>query len=157
MALKISTPAWKPGEKIPRKYTCDDEDLSPPLVFDGAPSGTRVFAMVCDDPDAPVGLWVHWVIYNIPGTAAGLKEGIPTDPKLGDGSLQGTNSWDRVGYGGPCPPPGKPHRYFFKLYALDAPLSASPGLTAKLLEDAVRGHVVGKAEMIGIYGRSSKK
>jgi hypothetical protein len=157
MALRISTPIWKPGEKIPRKYTCDDKDVSPPLVFEGAPAGTGAFAMICDDPDAPVGLWVHWVIYNIPGTAAGLKEGVPLDAKLKDGSLQGTNSWEKIGYGGPCPPPGKPHRYFFKLYALDAPLKAPSGLTAKALEETIRGHVLGQAEMIGTYGRASSK
>jgi hypothetical protein len=157
MALKISTPIWSQGAKIPRKYTCDDRDVSPPLVFQGAPTATRAFAMICDDPDAPVGTWVHWVIYNIPGTATGLNEGIPVDPKLGDGTMQGKNSWDNFGYGGPCPPPGKPHRYFFKLYALDAPLNASPGLTSKQLEDAIKGHVLGNAEMMGTYGRASAK
>lgn len=154
MALKVSSPQWKPGQAIPKKYTGDGADVSPPLVFEGAPAGTRSFALVCDDPDAPVGTWVHWVLYEIPGTAKGLPEGVPTDPSLSDGSRQGRNSWKKHGYGGPSPPPGKPHRYFFRLYALREPLGLASGLSANEVETAARARSIESAEYMGTYGRS---
>jgi Raf kinase inhibitor-like YbhB/YbcL family protein len=154
MVLRVSSPQWKHGEKIPKKYTADGADVSPPLLFEGIPPGTRAFALIYDDPDAPVGTWVHWVIYDIPGSARGLPEGIPTDPSLPDGSRQGRNSWKKSGHGGPSPPPGKPHRYFFRLYALREPLGAAPGLTAREVEAAARAKSIESAEFMGTYGRT---
>src|SRR5208283_3338828 len=149
MALRVSSPQWKRGETIPKKYTGDGADVSPPLVFEGTPTGTKAFALICDDPDAPAGTWVHWVIYDIPGTAKGLSEGVPTDASLPDGTHQGRNSWKKSGYGGPSPPPGKPHRYFFRLYALREPLGAAPGLGAKEAEAAARAKSLESAEFMG--------
>ena len=154
MVLRLSSPQWKRGEAIPTKYTGDGADVSPPLHFEGIPLGTRAFVLVCDDPDAPVGTWVHWVIYDVPGVAKGLPEGVATDAALGDGSRQGKNSWNKIGYGGPSPPPGKPHRYFFRLYALREALNAPPGLGAKDVEAAARSKALEMAEFMGTYGRS---
>lgn len=154
MSLKLSSPSWERGKRIPTKYTADGADVSPPLVFEGAPKGTQSFALICDDPDAPMGTWVHWVIYDIPGTAHGLPEGVATGGSLPDGIRQGRNSWKRTGYGGPSPPRGKPHRYFFRLYALRAPLAAAPGLAAAEVESAARSKAIGEAEFMGTYGRS---
>ena len=154
MALKLSSPQWKPGETVPRKYTGDGTDVSPPLVFEGVPVGTKAFALICDDPDAPVGTWVHWVIYDVPGTAKGLPEGVPKGASLPDGSRQGLNGWKTTGYRGPSPPPGKPHRYFFRLYALREPLGLAPGLTAQEVEAAAKARSLGSAEYLGTYGRS---
>ncbi|HEY1198623.1 MAG TPA: YbhB/YbcL family Raf kinase inhibitor-like protein [Thermoplasmata archaeon] len=154
MALRVSSSQWKRGETIPKKYTGDGADISPPLAFEGVPQGTKAFALICDDPDAPVGTWVHWVIYDIPGTAKGLPEGVAKDASLPDGSRQGRNSWKKSGYGGPSPPPGKPHRYFFRLYALREPLGAAPGLSAKEAETAARTKSIESAEYMGTYGRT---
>jgi Raf kinase inhibitor-like YbhB/YbcL family protein len=154
MALRVSSPQWKRGETIPKKYTGDGADVSPPLVFEGVPPGTKAFALICDDPDAPVGTWVHWVIYDIPGTVKGLPEGVAKAASLPDGSRQGRNSWKKSGYGGPSPPPGKPHRYFFRLYALREPLGAAPGLSAKDAETAARAKSIEAAEFMGTYGRT---
>ena len=154
MALRMSSPQWKRGETIPKKYTGDGADVSPPLVFEGVPAGTKSFALICDDPDAPVVTWVHWVIYDIPGTAKGLPEGVAKDGALPDGSHQGRNSWKKLGYGGPSPPPGKPHRYFFRLYALRESLGAAPGLSAKDAETAARAKSIESAEFMGTYGRT---
>lgn len=153
MVFRVSSPKWKHGGTIPKEYTADGADVSPPLVFEGVPSGTRSFVLICDDPDAPMGTWVHWVIYDIPGSAPGLPEGVATDPSLPDGSHQGQNSWKRSCYGGPSPPPGKPHRYFFRLYALHEPLGADPGRGAKEIETAARAKALGAAELMGTYGR----
>jgi Raf kinase inhibitor-like YbhB/YbcL family protein len=154
MVLRVSSPHWKPGETIPKKYTGDGGDLSPPLLFEGVPSGTKAFVLIGDDPDAPGGTWIHWVIYDIPGTAKGLPEGVATAATLPDGSRQGRNSWKKSGYGGPSPPPGKPHRYFFRLYALREPLGAPPGLGAKEIEAAARAKSIEAAEFMGTYGRT---
>ena len=154
MALRVSSPQWKSGETIPRKYTGDGVDVSPPLTFDEVPHGTKAFALICDDPDAPVGTWVHWVIYDIPGTTKGLPEGVPTTGSLPDGSRQGRNSWKKSGYGGPSPPPGMPHRYFFRLYALREPLGFGAGLSAKEVETAARSKAIESAQFLGTYGRS---
>lgn len=154
MALKVSSPRWKPGETIPKKFTGDGADVSPPLLFEEVPTGTKAFVLICDDPDAPVGTWVHWVIYDLPGTSKGLPEGVPKDASLPDGSRQGRNSWKNLGYGGPSPPPGRPHRYFFRLYALREPLGAAPGLSAKEAEAAARTKAIESAEFMGTYGRS---
>ena len=154
MTLGVHSPSWKSGETIPERFTGDGPDVSPPLVIEGIPAGTKAFALICDDPDAPVGTWVHWVIYDIPGSAHGLPEGVPKDGTLPDGSRQGRNSWKKSGYGGPSPPPGKPHRYFFRLYALKEPLSLGPGMSAKEVEAAARVKAIEMAQLLGLYGRS---
>jgi hypothetical protein len=141
MNLKIYSSAFEDGGMIPSKYTCDGADISPPLAWSGLPEGTKSIAIINDDPDAPMGTWVHWVIYNIPPTAQGLAEDIKRVEKLPDGTLQGKNSWGRIGYGGPCPPGGT-HRYFFKIYALDKMLNLKPGATKEELLTAMKGHIL---------------
>ena len=152
MNLSLSSPAFDPGAMIPVRYTCDGNDESPPLTWRGAPAGTQSFALIMDDPDAPAGTWVHWVIFNIPASSTGLPAAIPPRPRLEDGSVQGVNSWRRVGYGGPCPPGGQ-HRYFFKLYALDASLSLGASATKADLLRAMEGHILAQAELMGVYRR----
>ena len=134
-------------------YTCDGKDISPELAWSGAPDGTKSFALICDDPDAPVGTWVHWVVYNIPSHATGLPKGVPTIKELPDGTRQGINDFHRIGYGGPCPPRGPAHRYFFKLYALDTKLDLPPGATKEQVLEAMKGHVLGEAQLMGKYER----
>ncbi len=153
MALRISSTAFEEGQRVPILHTCAGQDLSPALVWTGVPQGTRSLALFCDDPDAPIGTWVHWVVFNIPADSTGLAQGIPREPKLADGTVQGKNSWKRVGYNGPCPPPGKPHRYVFKLYALDALLSLDANAAERDVVAAMRGHILAEAQVIGTYGR----
>ncbi len=142
-----------PGATIPVKYTADGENLSPPLSFDGIPAGTASLALVCEDPDAPLFTFIHWVVYDIPGGATGLPEGVPPDSTLPNGSHQGMNGWKKFGYGGPSPPGHKPHRYVFRLYALrEGPIS-EPGRSAKELRRALEGRVLESAEYVGTYGR----
>ncbi len=156
MALVLASPAFREGAAIPQKHTCDGADVSPALTWSGAPAGTAAFALIADDPDAPAGTWVHWVLYNVPGHAAALPEGLEKTEQLRalDGALQGRNDFHRIGYGGPCPPPGRPHRYFFKLYALDHALSLRSGATKADVERAMAGHVLGQAQLMGTYARS---
>ena len=157
VALELTSAAFRPGAEIPREYTCDGADRSPPLAWSGAPPGTRSFALIVDDPDAPDPkapkmTWVHWVLYDIPASASALAEGI--DPKkLPVGTREGINDWKRTGYGGPCPPIGR-HRYFHKFYALDALLGDLRQPTAAQLAAALQSHVVAKAELMGTYQRS---
>lgn len=139
---------------IPEKYTCDGEDVSPPLRWEGIPPGARSLALICDDPDAPMATWVHWVIYSIPPNTTGLREALSKTELVEGRMKQGKNSWRMIGYGGPCPPGGRPHRYFFKLYALDTELALGPGADKKELESAMKGHIIGQAEVMGIYARS---
>ncbi|UCD55883.1 MAG: YbhB/YbcL family Raf kinase inhibitor-like protein [Candidatus Omnitrophota bacterium] len=153
MALEIKSPAFKNGEPIPLKYTGKGEDISPPIMWSDVPEGTKSFALISDDPDAPMGTWVHWVLYDIPRDRRSLPQGVKKDRVLDDGSKQGTTDFGRVGYGGPYPPPGLEHRYFFKLYALDAKLDLKPALTKKALLNAIEGHVIEKAEFIGTFKR----
>jgi len=153
MAFTISSDAFKPGGRIPRDNTCDGKDASPALTWEGTPPGAQAFALICDDPDAPAGTWVHWVIFNIPSSAKGLAQGVHGVQVLPDGSAQGRNDFGKVGWGGPCPPRGKPHRYFFKLYALKEMVHLAPGASKKDLLKAIAGKVVGEAEIIGTYGR----
>ncbi len=153
MSFVIKTNAFSAGGVIPKKYTCDGTDVSPELAWTGAPAGTQSLALIADDPDAPVGTWTHWIAWNIPAGSAGLPEGVPKTESLGDGTRQGKNDFRRIGYGGPCPPPGKPHRYFFKLYALGAKLDLKAGASRSELESAMKGHVLGQAEVMGKYGR----
>lgn len=153
MAMKIESSAFNEGALIPKLHTCDGPDQSPTLAWSGTPVSAKSFALICDDPDAPAGTWVHWVLYDLPATAKGLPEGVPKDKELKGGGRQGTNDFRRIGYGGPCPPPGKPHRYFFKLYALDGTLGLDPGATKKDVEKAMQGHILGEAQVMGRYGR----
>jgi len=152
-AMKITSPDLTPGAAIPRAFTADGGDISPALAWRDAPPGTRAFALIMDDPDAPVGLWVHWVVYDLPGSLAGLPQNQPRSATLDNGARQGRNSWSRLGWNGPSPPPGKPHRYFFKLYALDGPLGLDAGATAQKVEAAMKGKVLAEASLMGTYGR----
>ena len=153
MSLQVASTAFAAGETIPKKFTCDGPDLSPPLNWREAPAGTESFALIMDDPDAPVGTWVHWVLYNLPANTKELSEGVEKQDQLANGALQGRNDCRKMGYGGPCPPPGKPHRYYFKLYALDIVLKLKAGATKAELEQAMKGHIVGQGEAMGRYGR----
>jgi Raf kinase inhibitor-like YbhB/YbcL family protein len=153
MSFQIASTTFSSGGTIPKKYTCDGPDLSPPLSWQEPPAGTQSFALIADDPDAPAGTWVHWVLYNAPTTAKELPEGVTKEEQLPDGTLQGRNDFRKIGYGGPCPPPGKPHRYFFKLYALDTKLNLKAGANKADVERAMKGHILGETELIGRYGR----
>jgi len=153
MALQLTSSAFNEGGTIPTKHTCSGEDISPPLSWSDAPAGTKSFALIVDDPDAPVGVWVHWVLFNIPPDRVSLPGGIvkaETAPGFG---IQGKNDFRRLGYGGPCPPPGKPHRYFFKLYALDTILNLNPGCSKAEVERAIQGHILAQAQLMGKFGR----
>jgi Raf kinase inhibitor-like YbhB/YbcL family protein len=152
VTLQITSAAFGAGQSIPAQYTCRGQDISPPLSWTEPPAGTHSFALICDDPDAPAGDWVHWVIYNLPEKARSLPEGVSVDAQLPDGSRQGLNGWRTTGYRGPCPPSGA-HRYFFKLYALDAPLSLPPGAGKPQLLRAMEGHVLAHAELVGMFSR----
>lgn len=153
MALTLQSSAFKSGSVIPKTYTCDGKDISPALSWTGAPTGTASFALICFDPDSPVGDWAHWVIYNIPSVSTGLTENVLKTETLSDGALQGVNSFRHIGYNGPCPPAGKPHRYFFEIYAMDSKLTLAGNTTRKQLEEAMRGHILEKTELTGTYGR----
>jgi Raf kinase inhibitor-like YbhB/YbcL family protein len=154
LTMKLTSVAWMEGQPIPENSTCDGADVSPPLAWSGVPAGTQSFALICDDPDAPGGTWVHWVIYGVPATATAFSEAIATVEILPDGGKQGVNDFRRVGYGGPCPPPGGPHRYYFKLYALDATLTLKPRATKAELLRAMAGHVLAEAHLMGTYRRA---
>jgi Raf kinase inhibitor-like YbhB/YbcL family protein len=153
MSFQVTSPAFKQGEYIPKKYTGEGADVSPPLQWVNPPAETQSFALLCDDPDAPMGDWVHWVIFNMPAETRGLPEAVSTDKELKDKSRQGTNDFKRIGYGGPMPPRGSDHRYFFKLYALDAPLTLNAGAKKADLLKAMEKHLLGQAELMGRYRR----
>lgn len=151
--MKISSGSFSAGEMIPKKFTCDGPDASPKLNWTEPPAKTQSFALIMDDPDAPAGTWVHWVLFDLPAETRELAEGVAKQEQLANGSRQGRNDFGKIGYGGPCPPPGDPHRYFFKLYALDAKLNLKAGATKADVEGAMKGHILAHAEMIGKYGR----
>lgn len=153
MAMEIRSSAFQNGGDIPRKYTCDGTDISPPLRWENPPAGTKAFALIADDPDAPVGTWVHWVIYDLPAVTKELAEGTPTSESLLNGAKQGVNDFRKVGYGGPCPPSGPAHHYFFKLYALDMETSLKPRATKQQLLDAIKGHILAETQLMGRYKR----
>jgi len=153
MAFELKSSAFSNGSAVPSKYTCDGQDVSPPLSWSGAPSGTKSYALISDDPDAPMGAWVHWVVWNIPASAATLNEALDKKSSLADGTKQGITDFKRAGYGGPCPPSGT-HRYMFKLYALDTVLDLEQSSTKSKLEAAMKGHVLGQATLMGTYSRS---
>jgi Raf kinase inhibitor-like YbhB/YbcL family protein len=153
MAFEMTSTAFKQGETIPKQYTGDGRNVSPPLKWSDPPGGTRSMALVCEDPDAPRGTFTHWVIFNLPAEARGLSEAVPSKATLPDGSVQGINDFGNAGYGGPAPPAGKPHRYFFKLFAIDHYLELKTGVTKPDLLTALKGHVLSEAELMGTYGR----
>jgi len=153
MALKLTSQAFAHQAKIPKLYTCEGADISPPLAWTDPPAGTKSVALIVDDPDAPVGTWVHWVLYNVPAASRALPQDLPKVDTLSDGAIQGLNDFRRIGYGGPCPPLGPAHRYVFKLYALDAMLTLPPKATKAQLEQTMEGHVLAQAELIGLYKR----
>jgi Raf kinase inhibitor-like YbhB/YbcL family protein len=154
MNFTISTSAFREGGTIPVQYTCDGSDISPPLKWEGSPAGTKSFAIIMDDPDAPSGTFIHWVIYDIPADTNILSEGLAKDPDLSKGIKQGISSFRRTGYGGPCPPPGSPHRYFFTIYALDIQITGLVSKASKQdVENKIKGHIIGKAIVMGKYGR----
>jgi Raf kinase inhibitor-like YbhB/YbcL family protein len=152
-SFTLTSPAFFDGGEIPRRYTCDDADQSPDLAWSGAPANTQSLALIADDPDAPMGTWTHWLIWNLPPKASVLPSGVPKDPILGNTARQGLNDFHRIGYGGPCPPPGKPHRYFFKLYALDARLDLKPGASKSELEHALKPHILAQTQLMATYKR----
>lgn len=147
-SLIVASPAFQHNTEIPKKYTCDGEDKSPPINVSQVPEGTKSFALIVDDPDAPVGLWVHWLVWNISPEKTVISES--ETPK---GALQGLNDFRKTDYGGPCPPPGKVHRYFFKAYALDVIIDLPAGSSKAQLESAMQGHILAKGELIGLYER----
>jgi Raf kinase inhibitor-like YbhB/YbcL family protein len=153
MAFSISSSDFQNGAEIPKKFTCDGADSSPELSWIDPPTGTRGLALIADDPDAPGGIFTHWVLFNLPADIRNLSANVSKVDELPNGARQGKNGFRKIGYGGPCPPPGKPHRYFFKLYALDRQVDLKPGATREELEQAIQGHTIGKAEIMGKYGR----
>ena len=150
--MKITSNDFENGKLIPSKYTCDGSDISPSISWDGTPANTKSFVLIVDDPDAPHGTWDHWILFNIPSSVHQLPENISTLP---EGTREGKNSWDKTGYGGPCPPSGV-HRYFFKLYALDNVLTLKNGATKTEIMDAMKNHVIAESNLLGKYERIKK-
>lgn len=153
MAFELTSAAFSSEEAIPDRYTCEGADVSPPLTWSDAPEGTHEFALICEDPDAPGGTFTHWLLYNIPPTRTELSENVPTDPTLSWGAAQGRNDFGNVGYGGPCPPMGSTHRYYFRLYALDQQLDLPPGASRNQLLQEVEEHAIART---GLMGRCSR-
>lgn len=152
VTMELKSSAFGYGQPIPVRYTCDGKDISPPLEWTDPPTGTQSFALIMDDPDAPIGVWDHWVLFNLPAEIRSLPEAVPPDADLAQGGRHGRNSWKRLGYGGPCPPGGT-HRYFFRLYALDTALNLPAGATKKDVLRAMEGHILAQAELMGTYRR----
>jgi Raf kinase inhibitor-like YbhB/YbcL family protein len=151
-AMELISSAFDEGGMIPSKYTCDGADVSPPLKWGSIPDAAKSLVLICDDPDAPMGTWVHWVYYDIPAQTKGLPENVSLDERPASGGIQGINDFRRIGYGGPCPPGGT-HRYFFKLYALDTLLDLSPGATKKQVLKAMENHIIDQVQLMGKYHR----
>lgn len=150
--IRLTSSAFKDGEAIPRGYTCDGANVSPPLEWTGMPKSAKTIAIIADDPDAPSGTFVHWVLYDLPAAGLGLIENTPPSESFNGGGAQGKNDFEKIGYGGPCPPSGT-HRYFFKLYALDTELPLKSGASKAEVEKAMEGHIVGQAQLMGTYSR----
>jgi hypothetical protein len=153
MTLPVLSSAFQEGDRIPSKYSCEGQDVSPPLAWSEPPAATQSFALVVDDPDAPGGVFTHWLLFNIPSDCRELAEAVPSAPELPSGALQGKNDFGRIGYGGPCPPPGRLHRYRFTLYALDQPLDLKAGASKKQVLDAIQGHILAQGQLTGTYQR----
>jgi Raf kinase inhibitor-like YbhB/YbcL family protein len=151
--LQLTSSAFTDGKPIPSQFSCEGKNISPPLQWTGAPAETKSFVLIVDDPDAPAGVWTHWVIYDLPSTLTTLAEDVPKSQPVGGDGKQGINDFKQSGYGGPCPPPGKAHRYLFRLYALDTALGLKPGATKKQVEAAMVRHVIGQAQLMGTYQR----
>ena len=151
--FRIESAAFKEGAGIPARFTCEGEDVSPPLAWTVPPRNARSLVLIVDDPDAPAGVWTHWVVYNLPAQTRAMVENTPKQGELPGGGLQGRNSFGRIGYGGPCPPPGRAHRYFFRLYALDTLLKPAPGASRQDVLAAAKGHIVGEAQLMGRFKR----
>jgi Raf kinase inhibitor-like YbhB/YbcL family protein len=155
--VELKAAAFKPGDDIPDRFTCDGSNLSPALSWSAPPDGTQSFTLIMEDPDAPGGTWVHWVLYDLPATEHGLPEGASPAGTLPSGARQGRNSFGKTGYGGPCPPPGPAHRYYFKLYALDTALHLNAAVTRTNIDRSIDGHVLAVAELMGRYRRQARK
>jgi Raf kinase inhibitor-like YbhB/YbcL family protein len=153
MTITLKSPAFHDGEAIPKEHTGDGADKSPPLEWTDPPGGTKTLALICDDPDAPRGTWVHWVLFNLPADARKEEAGVLSKETLDNGARQGKNDFGKIGYGGPAPPKGKPHRYFFKLYALDTTLDLPAGTSKAQLVDAMKGHTLAEGQLMGTYKR----
>jgi Raf kinase inhibitor-like YbhB/YbcL family protein len=153
MQIQLSSTAFKEGETIPVTYTCDGKNISPPLSWGNVPQDAQSLALIVDDPDAPAGTWVHWVVFNMPPTLSSLSEGASSPGSQDTFGTPGTSSFRKSGYGGPCPPKGKPHRYFFKLYALDVKLELKSGASKADVEKAMQGHILAQGQLMGTYGR----
>jgi len=153
MELKLTSTVFEQGQYIPRKYTGEGINISPPLQWSAPPEGTQSIALFCEDPDAPSGLWIHWVAWNIAPNKTGLPEGVPAEKASADGMKQGTNSFGKIGYGGPMPPAGSDHRYYFRVYAIDSQLSLQPGTTRSDLVKAMNHHVLAEGSLMGRYKR----
>ena len=153
MSIELTSTAFQPDATIPKKYTGDGADQSPPLHWSGIPSGAKSIALICDDPDAPGCSWIHWILFNLPSQARELGEGVPTTAILESGAKQGKNDFGNLGYGGPAPPIGKPHRYFFKLYAPTVAVDLPPGSTKAQLEEATKSHILAEGQLMGTYKR----
>jgi Raf kinase inhibitor-like YbhB/YbcL family protein len=151
--LELKTTAFAPGGTIPKQFTCSGRDESPALSWNQPPAQTRSFALIVDDPDAPAGDWVHWVVYNLPATARQLPAHVPPGDGVAGGGKQGVNDFSRLGWGGPCPPPGKPHRYFFRLYAVDTVFTVQGSVKRQKVDAAMKGHILAQAELIGTFSR----
>jgi Raf kinase inhibitor-like YbhB/YbcL family protein len=151
--MTLTSAAFEQGARIPPVYTCEGDNSSPPLAWSGAPVGARSYALVCEDPDAPRGTFVHWVLYNLSADAVELQPRVPGEPELPSGARQGRNTAGKIGYMGPCPPPGSPHRYFFRLYALDISLNMAPGASREQLEQAMDQHILAQGMLMGTYQR----
>ena len=152
--MQLETSAFPPGGDIPVRFTCDGSDDSPALEWTEPPAGTQSFTLVADDPDASRGTWVHWVLYDLPARARELPEAVPPDKELVSGARQGRNDFRKIGYGGPCPPPGPAHRYYFRLFALDRALGLKSGATRNEIDRAMEGHILARAELMGRYKRA---
>ncbi|MHB8204198.1 MAG: YbhB/YbcL family Raf kinase inhibitor-like protein [Desulfomonilaceae bacterium] len=152
MNIELKSAAFQEGAMIPKVYTCDGQNISPPLSWSGIPAQTKSIALIMDDPDATRGTWVHWVLFNIPPDTKGLPEKTPLSASLANGARHGVNSWPKLGYGGPCPPSGI-HRYYFKIYALDLVLPQQPGMTKAQLLKAMEGHILAQGRLMGKYTR----
>ena len=153
MTLELTSPAFKRGEPTPVRFTCDGDDVSPAMKWSGVPAGAKSLALICDDPDAPAGTWVHWVLYDLPASVTELPEAMSASELAAQGAKQGKNDFGHLGYGGPCPPAGRPHRYFFRLYALDAQLNLKAGATKHDVVNAMRGHTLAEGQLMGTYKR----
>ena len=153
MVLPVSSSAFREGDRIPTKYTCEGQDISPPLAWSEPPAGTQSFALIVDDPDAPGGVFTHWVLFNIPPDSCELPEAVPAQSQLPSGALQGKNDFGKIGYGGPCPPPGRPHRYQFTLYALDRLLDLKAGASKRQVLEAMQGHILAQGQLTGMFQR----